>query len=69
MAQCVTRENDLCCNFNDRVPVGSVLIFRILYKPHGSIAYFREKLVLGIAHDTPSFERVGAFGKPGAVHA
>jgi hypothetical protein len=37
-------------------------------QPHSAFAHFRGKLVRGLAHDAPSYSRVGASGKPGAVH-
>lgn len=35
---------------------------------HGTFADLRGKLVRRLAHDAPSYSRVGASGKPGAVH-
>ena len=35
--------------------------------PHRTLAHFRGKLVRCLAHDAPSYSRVGASGKPGAV--
>ncbi|WP_210257146.1 hypothetical protein, partial [Devosia sp. MC1541] len=34
---------------------------------HGAFADLRGKLVRRLAHDAPSYSRVGASGKPGAV--
>ena len=34
---------------------------------HGTFADLRGKLVRRLAHDAPSYSRVGASGKPGAV--
>ena len=38
-------------------------------QPNGPLANLRGKLVRGLAHDAPSYARVGASGKPGAVHS
>jgi hypothetical protein len=35
---------------------------------HRPLAHFRGKLVHCLAHDAPSYSRVGASRKPGAVH-
>jgi transposase len=37
-------------------------------QPHRALPHFRGKLVRGLAHDAPSYSKVGASGKPGAVH-
>lgn len=34
---------------------------------NGALSHLRGKLVRGLAHDAPSYSRVGASGKPGAV--
>ena len=34
---------------------------------HGTFTHLRGKLVRRLAHDAPSYSRVGASGKPGAV--
>ena len=37
-------------------------------QPHRAFTHFGGKLVRCLAHDAPSYSRVGASGKPGAVH-
>jgi hypothetical protein len=37
-------------------------------QPNGPLANFRGKLVRGLARDAPSYSKVGASGKLGAVH-
>jgi hypothetical protein len=50
------------------IEAGRLLGLGIENQPHGPLAHFRGKLVRGLAHDAPSYSRVGASGRPGAVH-
>jgi hypothetical protein len=38
-------------------------------QPHRAFTHFRGKPVRRLAHDAPSYSRVGASGKPGAVQS
>src|SRR5690606_22945051 len=68
VVQRLWRAADLRSDRHDRLPPGGVLTLVIEHQPHSALAHFRGKLVRGLAHDAPSYSRVGASGKPGAVH-
>ena len=65
----VRRATNLCGNRRDRLPTRAMLALVVENHPHGAFTHFAGKLVRGLAHDAPSYSRVGASGKPGAVQS
>ena len=67
VVQRLGRAADLRRDRHDRLPTRRILTLVVENQPHGPLAHLRGKLVRGLAHDAPSYSRVGASGKPGAV--
>jgi hypothetical protein len=58
---------DLRGNRRNRLPPRTMLALVVQQQPHGAFTHFGGTLVRCLAHDAPSYSRVGASGKPSAV--